>query len=445
MAKINFYVRSKDKGQPATVYLRYSEERGRDFWIKTPEKVFPEHWSSKTGTFKPNIAFTTTFKESDKVATEGRFTELKQFISSNRLSLKQDVTKEWLRIIIDKYYHRIEGGENINDYITRVVAEMRSGVRLNGTRRFAVNSISSYAVFKHVFGEYQGIYTEKRVKYYEKNKISLRKLKPINFNHITTDFFSEFMTFCNEREFRPNNVSIIIQRLKTTMRMAMEEGLHNNTEYQRKGFNVKKESVENVYLTENEIKTIFNLDLSYDKTLEKVRDIFLCGCYTAQRFSDFGNYRKDNIKVYSGNKVIEFIQEKTGEKCIVPLRPEIDLILKKYDYTLPYVHYHRILDMIKTICQKAGIDEIIPYEEYRGGLRLKKQVPKYELISTHTARRSGATNMYLAGIPTLDIMKIGGWKTETSFLKYIKVTKEQTAVNLASHPFFMGNTLSIAK
>jgi hypothetical protein len=53
--------------------------------------------------------------------------------------------------------------------------------------------------------------------------------------------------------------------------------------------------------------------------------------------------------------------------------------------------------------------------------------------------------MYLAGIPVIDIMKISGHKTEREFLKYIKVTKEQTEINLASHPYFIGNTLKRAK
>lgn len=64
--------------------------------------------------------------------------------------------------------------------------------------------------------------------------------------------------------------------------------------------------------------------------------------------------------------------------------------------------------------------------------------PKYELIKTHTARRTGCTNMYLAGIPVIDIMKISGHKTEKEFMKYIKVSKLETAQNLSRHPCFTG-------
>ncbi|MFQ8804876.1 MAG: hypothetical protein ACLR8Y_06890 [Alistipes indistinctus] len=60
------------------------------------------------------------------------------------------------------------------------------------------------------------------------------------------------------------------------------------------------------------------------------------------------------------------------------------------------------------------------------------------MVKTHTARRSGATNMYLAGIPTIAIMKITGHKTEKEFMKYIKITEEESAMELMNHPYFSG-------
>jgi hypothetical protein len=121
----------------------------------------------------------------------------------------------------------------------------------------------------------------------------------------------------------------------------------------------------------------------------------------------------------------------------------LEYILKKYNYNLPLTHEQKINKYIKTVVEMAEINDMVQYEENRGGLKIKKNVAKCDLIKTHTARRSGCTNMYLAGIPVIDIMKVSGHKTEREFLKYVKVTKEQTAVNLASHPFFLGNTLKV--
>jgi hypothetical protein len=84
----------------------------------------------------------------------------------------------------------------------------------------------------------------------------------------------------------------------------------------------------------------------------------------------------------------------------------------------------------------AEINESVIVQSHKGGVIKRTTYPKYELIVTHTARRSGCTNMYLAGIPVIDIMKISGHKTEKEFMKYIKVSKLETAHNLSKHPYF---------
>jgi integrase len=163
-------------------------------------------------------------------------------------------------------------------------------------------------------------------------------------------------------------------------------------------------------------------------------------------FSDFSQIKPENIKTWkSGSKVISLIQKKTGERVIIPIKPELDAILNKYDNKLPKVFEQKINKAIKVIGAILEIDEPIVIEEMKGGFKVKKTVLKNELIKTHTARRTGCTLMYLAGIPTLDIMKISGHKTEREFLNYIKIGKEETAANLAKHPYFMGNHLRIAK
>ena len=68
----------------------------------------------------------------------------------------------------------------------------------------------------------------------------------------------------------------------------------------------------------------------------------------------------------------------------------------------------------------------------KGGIRVTQQLPKYELITTHTARRSFATNQFLLGVPSITIMAMTGHRTEKSFMKYIKVTKREHATIMRS-------------
>lgn len=111
-------------------------------------------------------------------------------------------------------------------------------------------------------------------------------------------------------------------------------------------------------------------------------------------------------------------------------------ILNKYENRLPKSYEQKVNKFIKEVTREAGITEKIEVSYVENGEKKMRLVNKCDLVKTHTARRSGATNMYLAGIPTIAIMKITGHKTEKEFMKYIKITEEQTAMELMSHPYF---------
>ena len=113
-------------------------------------------------------------------------------------------------------------------------------------------------------------------------------------------------------------------------------------------------------------------------------------------------------------------------------------ILAKYENNLPKTYEQKLNKYIKEVAKMAEITEPIEVEQMENGRLVKNVVPKNELVKTHTARRSGATNMYLAGIPAISIMKITGHKTEREFMKYIKASEEETAIELMNHPYFSG-------
>lgn len=92
--------------------------------------------------------------------------------------------------------------------------------------------------------------------------------------------------------------------------------------------------------------------------------------------------------------------------------------------------------VLKGIWQIAEIEDDIILTQTKGGKWQSETFKKWELITTHTVWRSFATNAYLQNVPTISIMKITGHRTEKSFLKYIKISKEDNANKLISHPFF---------
>ena len=308
----------------------------------------------------------------------------------------------------------------LNKFIDKYINDIETGIKktIKGTN-YKKGTIKTYKNFKVTF-----------------NKFQKSERKQYDFNDITIDFYTQYTTYLSNNNSNPNTVGKHVKTLKTIMHDARELKIHNNTEIDNKAFKIIKLKVDNIYLSESEIKTIYNLDLADKKHLEIARDVFLVGCYTAQRYSDYSIINQSNIKEYNKIKYIELIQKKTGEKVIIPIKAELNEILKKYNYNLPKTHAQKVNQYIKEVCKIAEINTPIPTEKYKKGMILNMNVLKYHLVTTHTARRSGATNMYLANIPTIDIMKITGHRTESSFLNYIKVTKQETAENLQLHPYF---------
>ena len=151
--------------------------------------------------------------------------------------------------------------------------------------------------------------------------------------------------------------------------------------------------------------------------LDRVRDIFLIGCFTGLRFSDFSKLTRDSIK----SNYIEIIPLKTKgvspNPIAIPLLDVAPNIFKKYSNLvgaiLPRVPSNQKMnEYLKEIGELAKINTLVKnprYNEDNPGEE-KPTVPKYSLITTHTARRSFATNAYLmeGKLKTLDIMRVTG-------------------------------------
>lgn len=193
------------------------------------------------------------------------------------------------------------------------------------------------------------------------------------------------------------------------------------------------EDVDSVYLTEEELKQIKACDLPTDR-LNNVRDIFLIACYTGLRISDYSKISKQNM-IYDG-KILKVTTEKTNEEVFIPLNSYVMSLLERYKGTIRMISHQRFNEYLKDVCRIAGINESVTFFQVRGEVRKQITLPKYKLITSHTGRRSFATNAFKAGVPTISIMKITGHKTERSFLKYIKVTKEENAKLIMQHSFF---------
>ena len=250
-----------------------------------------------------------------------------------------------------------------------------------------------------------------------------------SFTENMTESFIYYLQNDYEKKLLQNTIIKLLQLLKTAINKAEKAGY--KVDWGITEIRLKKDYIETVSLTQDELDKLNMLKLS--KETAAVRDRFLLGCYTAQRISDYKRIKACDIR----DNIITVKQIKTGAVVKIPAHPVLYEILERNGGEFPELPSNQAMNQdIKRICKKAGINDVIPVERIRAGKTERLKLKKYEMISSHTARRTGATLMYFAGIPIAKIMKITGHTTESSFFQYIRIDKIENAKELSEHPFF---------
>ncbi|WDF79562.1 phage integrase SAM-like domain-containing protein [Mucilaginibacter sp. KACC 22773] len=301
------------------------------------------------------------------------------------------------------------------DYIEKMIEDTKSGARVKPDG-------SGYAEDSHK--PYSSAYgVLKRFATYN-NK------KSLVFEDVTMAMYLDLKEYCYEIEkLSDNYFGAVVKFIKTAMNEAKEEKLHTNEEHNNKRFLKIQVDVENVYLDEGQLVELAELDLSENTKLERVRDLFLVGCWTGLRFSDFNNIKPENIQ----GDFIEIKTQKTGELVSIPIHKTIFEIMARYkgktvNSLPPPISNVKLNEYVKEVGEKAGFKQLVSLEKSKAGKKIILTVPLKDLITTHTARRAFASNMFKAGIPSIIIMGITGHTTEKSFLNYIKVTSREKAI-----------------
>lgn len=261
---------------------------------------------------------------------------------------------------------------------------------------------------------------------------TLRRMLPTgaDWETIDTATYLSLVKQMDAHGYAKNYQGTIIAKLKAIMNRGFMLKYHTNTDYRSfKKFDMTGDSIA---LTQEEVDKLWHLKL-YLPEEKKARDLFIAGVYTAARFSDYSRLTKDNISA-DGN--ISFIQAKTGSKVIIPAASRLLQILERNGGSVPHLSMAVFNRTLKKVCKKAGLIDTVILSKSRGAKTEEVRVPKYEAVSSHTARRTGCTLLYLSGVPTRRVMMISGHQTEAAFFRYIRVTQKQNAELLSSNPFF---------
>lgn len=254
-------------------------------------------------------------------------------------------------------------------------------------------------------------------------------------NSITEEFLDDFIIYLENQNLRHNTIVGYILKIQSMVRKASQYNYAVDSTYDE--IDMRLEETNAVFLSMNEITRIYYYKFTKQdkrKAKERIRDLFVVGCLTALRYSDYSTLTKDNLQ----NGYIVKRTKKTNVDVKVPVHDYVKEIFAKYSGNIPSelcIQYFN--KYLKIIMREIGLNDKITFSYTQGGKLVTVTSEKWELISSHTARRSAATNMYLTGrMKTLEIMKLTGHRTEQNFFRYIRLTGEDTARSISGDMFF---------
>lgn len=420
MARIKYYLRSKSN--PSKVYVRFSISRDVNFRKITPLLVNPENFNKTTGTLKINCKSNEDFKFKEEL--ESLTKRIISKFNDDKVDNKT-IDKFWFDDLVDNHFNPnclTNSNFELRNFAQKYIDELPNRANPNGSLGCAKSTLVKYRTILKKIIEFE----ESRNR---KTKISDVDLK----------FRDEFVNYLlQEQNLGKNTTGRYLVFVKTVCLFARRSGVKVNYQLELiKGFSIK---VEKITLSFEELELITKTRFE-DEKLDSAKDWLLLGCYLGQRVSDLLRLTKKNIISKGNMKFVELIQQKTNKKVTVLLHPKVIEILKKRDFSFPYLYSQNIGSasstfnkLIKIVAEKSGLtnDTLGAKVNPKTNRKESGSFPKYELITSHICRRSFATNFY-GDIPTPLLINITGHSTEKEFLNYIGKASIDYAEQLAKY------------
>lgn len=362
--------------------------------------------------------------------------ELKRIIADMQANQIR-IDKSEIDAQLDKYFKKetapTEPQNKIHDFISFMESynetkknSKRNLQRLNQNKKHVILAFN--LITKKHLAEWEKLGTK------EKSRTDLKADYPLPFDKINLKFIESFRQYFVNTPFTVKiNGKSITQHYKVNYRDKQISTLKQfisiaiEAEYVEKftwnSIKSEKKDVDSVYTDFSEIQML------YDETFTKpteiiVRDKYVLNCFLGMRYSDLNKLEPHffSTQVIKGVKYLVYTgrTKKTDHKIEFVLHPIAQQILEKYNYAIPRLSAKEFNDVLKVVAHRAGLRGLERIREIRGHEIIIRDVPKYELMSSHAGRRSFCTNFYNEVVSIAAIMSISGHQTEKEFRKYIK-------------------------
>jgi len=288
---------------------------------------------------------------------------------------------------------------------------------------------------------------------------------PVFFAEVDGAFVAGFTQFLTKgvdgKKYAANTVVKYSRTLRKFLRLAKEHrevGKEVNPEVFSKDYTLKEVDSDQIYLNTDELAAFYQLDLSANPRLDRARDLFIVGAWTGLRFGDLSRIqlehihdvtvKKEVLHLKNGKEIKEVIERKekrirvrtskTSTDVTIPVHPCIPVIMAKYGGRVPSgISNQKQNGYIKEAAAMVPELQVKTMEgRTTGGVRREVAKCKWERVTTHTARRSFASNFYRDGTPARTIMAITGHRTEQAFMRYIRLSNEEHADIMAKSSLF---------
>jgi integrase len=387
MATVNFYLDKPNRKNERPILLTYLLN-GSKVRFSTKLKTTDKDWNSEKQVVKKNGV--------NEGEINFALNEFKRVISKAELDTKfeeSQLTLDFVRTRLEEATGKKKKSFTFYDAFEEYIKEAEVKKTINSKRIYQI--------------------TRDKIKDFDTDKRFL-----LDFDNIDSKFESRFTEYLMvDCGLVNNTIGRYMKTIKSFMHFAAERGYTSN--YKFKSFKVIKQDADIIYLTEEELLKIYNLN-GLSKSLSMVRDAFCLGCFTGLRFSDLSELRLANLK----QNFIELKSKKTRDFLRIPLNDYAREILKKHEGNPPVmISNQKMNDYIKDIGKEAGIDTPIILTKYQGATKIEKSEPKYMFLSSHSARRTFVTLSLEKGMRPEVVMSITGHKDYATFKKYIKLTE----------------------
>lgn len=290
------------------------------------------------------------------------------------------------------------------------------------------------------------ILTEKQVRYsgatirIYKSAIALFKefelllQSRIRIHEMSGKILQAFQRFLSSKGLSMNSIGQYVSKIKALGNFLFAEDIA----LKPIKHSVKSEQTTKIYLSIPEIRQLKNSE-TLTEGQKKVLDVFLVQAFTGFSYKTLQEFLKNPlafVKEFEGKTYIEIERSKTGEVSAVPLHNEVQRIITKYNGVMPEFTEVYVNRTLKIIGRKAGLNNPIPIKITKGGEKVTQITEKYNLITTHTARRTMISLGMQNGLSTASLQAISGHTTEQQLSRYNRSEKVLKIKDILGHKFF---------